>query len=119
MEERVRQQQSRSLLKFMKQSNMVDSHGRSPIKQRITGENALHQSMMGNTLSSFNKTTQNFFTTSNNENNFLMSVVLSWGIVTAVKSQYKLHVYSNECSAPVTRNAIHRLVNQNTRLGVE
>ena len=106
----ISQQQSRSLLKFITLSNMVDSHGRNTIKQRITGENALHQSMMGNTLSSFNKTKQSFFTTSNNENNFLMSVVPSWGIVTAGKSQYRLHVYSNGYSAPVTRNAVHRII---------
>ena len=89
---------------------MVDSHGRSTIKQRITGENALHQSIMGNTLSSLNKTKQSFFTTSSNENNFLMSVVPSWSIVTAVKDQYRLYVYINGYSAPVIRNSIHRIV---------
>ena len=36
---------------------MVDSHGRSPIKQRITGENALHQSMMGNTFKCYQEDT--------------------------------------------------------------
>lgn len=108
----ISQQQPRSLFKFITRSNMVDSHGRSRIKQRITGENALHQSIMGNTLSSLNKTKQSFFTTSSNENNFLMSVVPSWSIVTAVKGQYRLYVYINGYYAPVIRNSIHRIVNQ-------
>ena len=53
----ISQQQPRSLFKFITRSNMVDSHGRSPIKQRITGENALHQSMMGNTFKCYQEDT--------------------------------------------------------------
>ena len=51
----ISQQQSRSLLTFITQSNMDDSHGRGTIKTKDHGRDALHQNMMGNKFTNGNR----------------------------------------------------------------